>query len=535
MFVPVPLPSEMARWDAFAVERGLPAAALMENAAREALTALRAQYGPLDNALVHLYMGGGNNGGDAACLARHLLDAGARPVVFCTRPLNALRGEARLHARLARALGVRFVPAESRETFSEPDIIVDGLLGTGFCGTLREKEARLVERINARAGCAFILALDVPSGLCAATGKARPGAVRADLTVAFAAAKPGLLLPEAAPWVGRLEVRPIGMPRAAEAEIPASYRLWRGVHDRTLLYAPIEDAARPGAFAPATPFSPAHKGEAGRVLICGGSRAYPGAPCLAARGALRGGAGLVGAILPEAARAVLAADLPEAVLVPLPAPEFPAEWPSALPETLLDGRWGVILVGPGMGRNNGAEEFVAALLRAPSRPPLVLDADALGILAARPELLALLRPEDVLTPHPGEAAALLGQTPRDVQADRFAALAGLAALAPAVWVLKGAGTLIHVPGEAAAICPLNVPHLAVAGSGDVLAGLLATLISRGAASGDAACRAVHQHALAGIWLARAFPGRGHLARDIADALPRAADPAAWGANGEAAR
>ena len=553
MFAPVPTPAEMADWDRAAAALGLPEEVLMENAARAAFAALRRHYGPLRGARVLLVMGGGNNGGDAACLARHLLDAGALPRVLHTRPLSAARGAARRYALLARRLGVPFAPARPERPAAwawspalsvsravsdiVPDIVVDGLLGTGFSGPLRPAEAAVAARINALAGAgSFILALDVPSGFDAGSGRAAPDAVRATLTVTFQAPKPGLLVPEAAAHTGRLEVCPIGIPAAARAA--ASYRLWRGPAsaqsaDATDVFTVSRGpdlprprrARRPDRAEAVASSGPAHEGEAGRVLVIGGSEGMSGAPRLAALGALRGGAGLVEAAVPVASMPEVRAELPEALTVALPrvgenhAAEWAARHVDLLAPALASARAAV--VGPGMGRDNGAGDVLTALLGLPARPPLVLDADALYALAGRPDLLAGLGGRDVLTPHPGEAARLLGLSAADVQADRFGALAALAALAPAVWVLKGAGTLIACPGEASIIVPYNVPQLAVGGSGDVLAGLIGALLAAGQTAPDAACVGVHLHALAGLALAGPYPRRGNGPRDIAAALPGA--------------
>ena len=286
MFAPLPAPAEMSGWDRAAIDLGLPELLLMENASREAMHALAAETGPVRGKRVLLFMGGGNNGGDAACLARHLHDGGAEVLVLHTRPLGACRGVTGQHVRLARRCGVPFAPAAGwpekyRNTpwdvYADasgcgrggPDIVVDGILGTGFSGSLRPLELGLVGRINALAQRAFLFSLDIPSGLSGLTGRPCPVAVRAHATVTFEAAKPGLVLPEAAPYTGRLHIRPIGIPAAVRRAHPASYQM-------------ITDALA-GAFPEAAPGW--HKGTAGAILIVGGSEGLTGAPHLAARAA----------------------------------------------------------------------------------------------------------------------------------------------------------------------------------------------------------------------------------------------------------
>lgn len=241
MFAPLPAPAEMSGWDRAAVALGLPELLLMENASREALHALTEET-PVRGKRVLLFMGGGNNGGDAVCLARHLHDAGADVLVLHSRPLGSYRGVAKKHLWLALHCGVTLAPAAGwpgrfRDTPWDvgagiavcerggPDIVVDGLLGTGFSGTLRPLETKLVGHINALAQRAFVFSLDIPSGLSGMTGRPCPVAVRAHATVTFEAAKPGLVLPEAAPYTGRLRVRPIGIPAVVRREHPASFQM----------------------------------------------------------------------------------------------------------------------------------------------------------------------------------------------------------------------------------------------------------------------------------------------------------------------
>ena len=218
LFPPLPLPEEMRQWDAGAMALGLPEELLMENAARAALDVLRVYRPELTGLRIWLLMSSGNNGGDAACLARHLLDAGAEPLVLHTRPLSACKGACGRHVRIARAAGVAFErcrPAVFRRA-NLPHIVIDGLLGTGFSGELRPDALELVRTVNALPNQPFVLALDIPSGLDGRTGLAMPEAIKAKATVSFAAAKPGLVLPHARPWTGTLHARGIGIPLAVQ-------------------------------------------------------------------------------------------------------------------------------------------------------------------------------------------------------------------------------------------------------------------------------------------------------------------------------
>lgn len=532
---PLPLPEEMRQWDAEAESFGLSTAMLMENAGRVACDVLLRHCPDVEGAAVWLLMGSGNNGGDAACIARLLADRGARPLLFHARPPDAVSGTSALHLSMARANGVRIAPLEelpqamgaclggmpgkecaataAAAEIGPPRIIVDGLLGTGFSGTLRPDAHAAIERVNALSrripGC-FVLAVDIPSGLDAVSGLPSPVAVRAHATVALAAAKPGLVLPEARPWVGALHVGDIGIPAAVRTRRPVRHYLLDG-HALRDLPAPAPEA---------------HKNSFGHVLVLGGAPGLSGAGHLTAAAALRAGAGLVSAAAPERSLAAVKNDWPEIMTLAL-GESGAVRWPASLPEPLREllRRCTALVVGPGMGRGDDAAAFLAALLELPDRPPAVIDADALILLSRNRALLSRLTSADILTPHPGEAAALLAADTRRIQEQRPAALARLCALSPAAVVLKGAGSLAGQSGRPVLIAPYAIPALAMGGSGDVLAGCIAALLAHaGTRHGDAlrvAAAGVALHAMAGRICARNFPLRGALASELADALPHA--------------
>ena len=537
LFPPLPLPEEMRQWDAGAMALGLPEELLMENAARAALDVLRVYWPELVGMRIWLLMGSGNNGGDAACLARHLLDAGAEVLVLHTHPLSACKGACGKHVRIARAAGVAFEPCRPAvfRRAGLPHIVIDGLLGTGFSGALRPDALELVRTVNALPNQPFVLALDIPSGLDGRTGLAMPEAIKAKATVSFAAAKPGLVLPHARPWTGTLHARGIGIPLAVQRTAPCSFYALDG---RSL--SPLAQILPDG-----------FKNSYGHVLIIGGAPGLGGAAHLAARAALRAGAGLVTATAPHAGIADIKNGWPE--IMTLPMGEFQREWPATLPTELIEllARCAALVVGPGMGRGNDAAAFIDALLRLPHRPPTVFDADALVLLAQRPELLERIAGHDILTPHPGEAAALLGCTAAEIQADRQGSLARLCGLCRGVVVLKGSASLVGQAHAPTLLCPYDVPQLAVGGSGDVLAGCTGGLLARilpamrvqnknavphtttKQHSNTAkileaeilqpahmlAGQAVALHALAGKSLAEQWPLRGNTPSALADALP----------------
>ncbi len=496
----LPLPEEMRARDAAAVDLGLPGCVLMENAAQAALRVLESLAPELSGRSIALLAGSGNNGGDAAALSRLLLERGARPVLYLARPLDGLRGDALLFAKLARACGVPLAPAA--EFRGEEEIVADGLLGTGFHGSLREDMLGLVRRVNAGRQI-LTLALDIPSGLDAVTGEPCPEAVRATATAAFEAAKPGLLLPGAKAWTGEVRVCGIGMPGKVIGRHPAS---WKALTPDLLTRLP---GSVPGGY----------KNAYGHVLVAGGAAGKSGAAHLAARAALRAGAGLV-TVLAPAGCAERAAGIPEIMTCPLGEPDAMDWTPAEPPEKALAAA-NALAAGPGMGTGENARDFLKRLLaRRRREQPAVLDADALNLLAEEPSLRELVRPCDILTPHPGEAKRLLKEESLSVR-ERPRAVRELAGKFGCAVILKGAGTLVTAPGIPILLYGEDIPQLSCAGSGDCLAGLAAALLAEKIPAPEAAALAVVWHGEAGRLLAERFPGRGNLAGEIADALPRA--------------
>lgn len=506
MLHPLPTPGEMAAWDAEAIgEFGIPGAVLMENAAREAVRVLESEAGPLADKTVYLFAGSGNNGGDAFAMARYLLDRAATVAVFHTRPKKQYRGETRANLVLAQKLGVPLfhIATANLGSLPQPDILVDGLLGTGFKGTLRPETLKLVRQVNRLGERAYVLSVDIPSGLNGHTGAPGPEAVRADATVTFQAAKTGLVMPGAEQWTGRLFVPDIGIPKAVRDARPVRRFL---VGPDILKTIPVQAAD-------------AHKGRAGHVLVIGGSPGLTGAPHLAALGALRAGAGLVTVACPENLSAEIKGGSPEIMTLPL---AESSKWDRKTAEKIVSelSRFDAVTLGPGLGTGGKTVDFLREIIaRCPV--PLVLDADGLNVLSSAPELYGELSPRTVLTPHPGEMGRLTGASSAEVQKDRLSSAEGFIEKTQGVLVLKGAGTIV-ADRRTTRLCPLSAPCLAVGGSGDVLSGVIAALAAAGMKAVEAATLGVYWHAAAGQLLEQDYPRRGNLAGEIAHMLPRAA-------------
>lgn len=538
LFSPLPTPDEMRLWDETASGAfGIPPLLLMENAGREAFLLLRQRYQLTEKTLALVLMGGGNNGGDGAVVARYLQDAGCQVLVWHTSPLGKLRGHVRQHVAMAQKAGVNFLPVGNRETmflpheWRYPDIIVDTLMGTGMRSDLRERETAIVQIINTRHEHSFVYSLDIPSGLCGYQGKPRPEAVRAHLTVTFEAGKPGLFMPEAKNYTGDVVVRHIGMPATIAAVVPPSWRL-----------------LRPLAGDWALPDPMLHKGKAGKVLVIGGSKNLAGAPALAAYAALRCGTGLVYLACPGGVATEIRAFCPEIIAHPCgDSPDWSDGAAGELVELVHSTRPGAIALGPGLGRSPQAHALVKALLELEDRCPIILDADALHFFhlpntrRQTPKMrkcqdlpLALLQEKDVVTPHPGEMAAMFHVQAKAgapvanagassagiqlVQADRAGALRAFTRECRATMVLKGPGTLIGQADSPITLSPFVVPTLAVGGSGDVLTGICTALAASGIPPHEAACLGVHIHGRCGELLSQHHL-RGHLAREIAKQIP----------------
>jgi len=493
--------------DADAVARlGLPSVVLMENAGRGAFEVLRARYAPRLHA-VTLVGGTGQNGGDAWVIARHLALAGHTPRCVLIGERAKVRGDALINLGVLERIGVSVTqvnawPAPALdEALTGAQLIVDGLFGTGLDRPITGLYAQVIERLNADS--AVRVALDIPSGIDADTGQVLGAAVRAACTVTFAAHKPGLHQHPGAAHAGELTLASIGVPLSVPAAgVPAP-----SVSERSVLEAADIAVNLPLRAADT------HKGRGGHVLVIAGAPGRTGACLLAGYAAMRAGAGLVTLCPRAGARSLLDAKVIELMTADLPEDLEAAE---VHVFELMQGKHAAV-IGPGLGTDPQGVALARRLSLALTAP-CVLDADALTAWAGAAEQLRKAQGPRVLTPHPAEAARLLAITTEQVQHDRYACAQRLAELTQAVVVLKGARTLIAHPSGAIHVCPLDVPALAVAGTGDVLAGTVSALIGQ-LDPMTAASSAVYLHGLAGQLAARS--DRGLFAHEVADALPAA--------------
>ncbi|MFW9079321.1 NAD(P)H-hydrate dehydratase [Pseudomonas sp. P2757] len=463
--------------DARLIAAGTPGFELMQRAAHAMWRALVRQW-PAAHELT-VVAGHGNNAGDGYLVAALALRAGWQVRVWAVGDPRLLKGDAALAHAEALAEGVT-VNAQGELR----GVILDALLGTGLSGEVREPYASAIAAINASG--LPVASVDIPSGLCADTGRVLGDAVHADLTVTFIGLKLGQFTGDAADHVGELVFNDLQATDETFRDIPvAAKRL---------------NAANLALLPARAPTS--HKGRFGHVLLIGGDHGFGGAILLSSESALRSGTGMVSlATRPEHVPAALSR-VPEAMVLGTS---------SANQLMGLLDKVSVLVVGPGLGQAGWGRSLLSAAANAPL--PQVWDADALNLLASG---LVSLPKDCVITPHPGEAARLLGISTAEVQADRPAAALALSKKYTAVVVLKGAGSLIAHPDGRLALCHQGHPAMATAGLGDVLAGLAGALLAQGMDAFDAACLAVWLHANAGMQQGKF--GRGLAASDLIPAI-----------------
>ena len=472
--------AQMHAADTAAIEAGTPGIQLMENAGQAVAGEIRKRWQPCS---VTVLCGPGNNGGDGFVVARLLQDAGWHVRLGLLGSVNSLLGDAAIAANMWQGK----IEALSTEFIENSELVVDALFGAGLGRALDGAAREVVEAINAR-GLPSV-AIDMPSGVHGDSGRILGGAARARMTVTFCRRKPGHLLLPGRSYAGEVICADIGVPDLAVD------RQNIDLHENS-----------PSAWLQNNPWPnpEGHKYDRGHALVIGGGASASGAARLAARGALRIGAGLVTVVAPQSALEVYGAQLTSVMLAPL----------ENLGAQLRDKRKNAVLIGPGCGIGSETAVRVSEILSA--KRACVLDADALTSFKSYPnQLFKYINSETVLTPHEGEFSRLF-----DLSKDENGAFGKVerarvaASLSGAVIVYKGSDSVIAAPDGRAAINANAPPELATAGAGDVLAGFILGLLAQGMSAFDAAC--------AGTWLHGASASRfgaGLIAEDLADLLP----------------
>jgi len=492
--------SQMRDADKRAIEEiGIPSLVLMENAGRQTVAAMEAVYGDLPERQVGVLCGRGNNGGDGFVVARTLLQRGVECAVFVIGAVSDIRGDARANLDILGRLGLTVVEINDEQAWelhssevSQCTLIVDAVFGTGLKSPLSGMLETVVADVNASG--IPIVAIDLPSGMSADTPHLIGDCIDASMTVTLAAPKLPLVLPPAEARAGDVVIADIGIPSDVIDALDGPY---------------IELLTREDIRALIEPRSAdSHKGDFGRVLIIAGSRGKTGAAYLAALGALRSGAGLVTVATPASCLPIVSSLAPEFMTEPLEDTRD-GQVAAAAVERVLEFEQDVIACGPGLGRGASVAEFVRALLDR-SEAPLVLDADALTVLAEDPgRLVGREERRVIITPHPGEMARLVGSSSDEVQANRIEVASDFATTHHVYVVLKGHRTVIATPEGRVFINPTGNPGMATGGTGDVLTGMIAAWLGQ-LLDAEAACRlAVFLHGAAGD-LAEASEGEASM-------------------------
>lgn len=464
----------------------------MEEAGMAVFHELERRISPLSGKQGVILCGKGNNGGDGFVLARALHRAGVQVDVVLVQggPATDLAKNAFL--KLPSQVAV------SREREIPPaDFYVDAVFGFGFHGSLPGELQALLEQVNSLPG--LKIACDLPSGTECDTGRVSPGAFRADVTVTFTGKKPGAASYPAREYWGETVVASVGIPprlvEKAESSgfEPERSRIFKGL--------PV-----PGVQA--------NKGNLGRLLMVCGSYGMAGACLMAARAALRMGVGLLELAVEESIYPLLAAAVPEAVFTPLPWEKNPEEARKRLGDSL--SRSTACLLGCGLGELG---EVCCPPVLEQGKIPLVVDADGLNALSRNPQWRASCSAPLVLTPHPGEMARLSGKTIPEINENRIETALEQAKRWNAVVALKGAGTVVAEPGGRYGVNPTGNPGMAKGGSGDVLAGMMASLAAQGMEPFEAAVSAVYLHGLAGDMWASRHCQRSLLPTDLIEEIP----------------
>jgi len=490
---------------------GIPGPVLMENAGLQIVRVVRAIFPRPERERIVIVAGKGNNGGDGLVIARHLFNNQANPLVLLLASREEVRGDAAINLKIADAIGVAIREIRSPEDWKkqkkaleEATIIIDAIFGTGLLKPAAGLYAQAIGDINKSA--AFTLAVDIPSGLSSDTFEIIGPAIKADLTVTLAAPKIAHVFPPAEEMVGDFLVADISVPRHL-------------LEDPNLKLELVEKVDVLPAFKKRK--DDTHKGTYGHLFIISGSLGKTGAATMAAKAALKTGAGLVTVGTPASCLPMVARSMSELMTEPLEETKDKTVSVEALPKalSLVRGK-DALLIGPGISTNPSTAEFLRKFIPK-LKLPVVIDADGLNIIGQNRELLKRLPKPAILTPHPGEFARLLGLSIAEVLERRLELVPAFAQEYGVYLILKGYRTLIGGPDGRLFVNPTGNPGMATGGSGDVLSGMIASLLIQLQNPLQAAVAAVYAHGLSGDFAAQKLSEKALVAGDLVRFLPQA--------------
>lgn len=522
----LPNAAEMRGLDKTAIEEyHIPGIILMENAGLGTVRMMEEELGPSANSFALIFIGPGNNGGDGLVIGRHLHQRGCKSIFFFLVAPDQLTGDAAANMAIVRKLRLPFHVLDSIarvETLSvlykqfinqgKPCYaIVDAIFGTGLTRPVAEQFAEVINFINFSDSVRGIpvIAVDIPSGMDSDNGKILGSCVHADCTATYSCAKPGHVLHHGPEFAGKLHVIDIGIPPEATDQARITTELLDKVTAATLI-------------SPLSRVDNAHKGTNGHLAVIAGSIGKTGAAALAVKSSLRSGTGLVSLFTPQDLNAVYETLLIEAMTIPLPGSNnFPGINDLPFITQNLASK-NAVVVGPGLGTEPATTDLVLRLYETVELP-MVLDADALNIIAKNRDTLGSSAGPRIFTPHPGEMARLLGSSSGEIQDDRVKAAREACSMFgkdgnDCVMILKGAGTIITSSAGITYINTSGNPGMATGGMGDVLSGIIGALLCQKLDPVAAAAAGVFLHGMAGDILYE-MTGFGYTATELEDKIP----------------
>ena len=502
---------QMQELDRKAIEAyRIPGIVLMENAGRGATEVISNTFPDLQKMKIAIVAGKGNNGGDGFVIARYLLNRRISVKVYLLADPKGLRGDAETNFQIFQRMKGEVISVPSSKDYQKVkkelekfDLLIDAIFGTGLDAEVRGYYREVIDHLNTLQKP--IVAIDIPSGLDANTGKPFGTAVRASLTITFGLPKIGHVISPGLDYVGKLKLVDIGLPKKLVEE------------ERIQTYLLENDEIRGWLSTPRRPDT--HKGDYGHLLVIAGSVGKTGAAAMACEAALRIGAGLVTLAIPKSLNAIMEVKLTEVMTEPLP--ETPKQTLSlrAFSSILrLCENKKAVIIGPGIGTFKETQSLILKLMKTLNLP-IILDADGLTALATQPKTLPTTNRSLILTPHPGEMAKLIRSTPKDVQEDRISISRNFAQSHHVHLVLKGHRSLIATPKGEVFINPTGNPGMASGGTGDVLTGMIGGLICQGFDILPSLQMAVYLHGLAGDEMAQELGEKSLIARDIIEKIP----------------
>ena len=502
--------SEMQKMDKETIENfGLPGIVLMENAGRCAVDFFMSHFSYIPNKQIGIMAGRGNNGGDGFVMARYLISAGEDVIVFLLTKNEKLSGDARFNYERLLKMNAQIIEMPDEDSLNPQyhamnsrNLWIDAIFGTGLRSEVCGRYRRVITFINQSKHPIF--AVDIPSGLHADSGNICGISVKAEATITFGHQKIGMAMPTGEIHCGKLAIADIGIPKQITKTFnPSNYLLTSKILDLSFYKRP----------------SSAHKGTTGHALVIGGSNGKTGACAMTATAAMRIGCGLVTLGIAKSLNPILETLLLEVMTRPLSEEPPGILGPSAFDEILRESKGKkCIAIGPGMGHSMKTEALIHKLIQEISIP-MVIDADAINVLAGQTACLHKAKTRHILTPHPGEMARLTGISTQEIQSDRITFSRHFSQSHHVILVLKGEKTIIAHPDGRVAVNPTGNSGMASGGMGDVLTGMIAGIIAQGIEPEKAVETAVYVHGLASDILQRKMGRIGFLASDVIKTLP----------------